>query len=167
MVLIRELISRLNAAGVEYVIIGGVAARLHGSPMATEDLDICCLMTEQNMARLLDAIGPLNPIWFDPRRIPLPRDPSHLTKFRNMLLLTAAGRFDVLREVEPIGEFPAVFAESEIFEVDGIPVRVLSIDALMRVKSLTGRPKDKEGVMHLEAVKNRKLPRQPPPPPSP
>jgi hypothetical protein len=39
MVLIRELIARLNAAGVEYVIIDGVAARLHGSPMVTQDLD--------------------------------------------------------------------------------------------------------------------------------
>ena len=88
MVLIRELISRLNVAGVEYVIIGGVAARFHGSPMVTEDLDVCCPMTENNMARLLDAIGPLDPVWFDPRRIPLPRNPAHLATFRTMLLLT-------------------------------------------------------------------------------
>jgi hypothetical protein len=112
MVLIRELIARLNAARVEYVIIGGVAARLHGSPMVTEDLDVCCSMTEQNMARLLDAIGPLNPVWFDPRRIPLPRDPAELAKFHTMLLLTTAGRFDVLREVEPIDDFAAVAAQS-------------------------------------------------------
>jgi hypothetical protein len=167
MVLIRELISRLNAASVEYVIIGGVAARLHGSPMVTEDLDICCAMTEQNMTRLLDAIGPLNPVWFDPRRIPLPRNPSHLAKFRTMLLLTTAGRFDVLREVEPLGEFPAVVAESELYDLDGMPVRVLSIDALIRAKSVAGRQKDTEGIMHLEAVKKRKLSQPPPPPPPP
>ena len=156
MVLIRELIARLNAAGVEYVIIGGIAARLHGSPIVTEDLDVCCPMTEQNMARLLDAIGPLNPLWFDPRRIPLPRNPAELAKFRTMLLITAAGRFDVLRDVDPIGDFEAVAAQSELLHVDGMPVRVLSIDALIKSKTAVGRDKDKTGVMHLEAVKKRK-----------
>ena len=55
MVSILELISRLSAASVEFVIIGGAAANLHGSPLLTTDLDICCRMTEQNMRKLLEA----------------------------------------------------------------------------------------------------------------
>src|SRR5688500_18053647 len=88
---IPELISRLNSAGVEFVIVGGVAANLHGSPLLTGDLDICCPMTEQNMRRLLDAIGALNPLWLDPRRISLPCDPAELARFRVMLLMTVSG----------------------------------------------------------------------------
>jgi hypothetical protein len=163
MVSILELISRLSKAGVEFVIVGGAAASLHGSPVLTNDLDVCCPMTEQNMKRLIDAIGPLNPVWFDPRRIPLPRDPIELAKFRTMLLVTDLGRFDVLREVEPIGTYDAVFAESDIIEIEGVNVRVLNIDALIKAKTLAGRDKDKFGVSHLEAVKRRKA--SPPPPP--
>ena len=162
MVKIRELLSMLNAAGVEYVIIGGVAARLHGSPLTTEDLDVCCAMTEENMRRLIDTLAPLHPVWFDPRRIPMPRNPVELAKFRTILLMTDAGRFDVLREVEPIGDYTAVVADSDVIDVDGAPARVLNIDALIRAKSFAGRDKDKHGVMHLEAVKKRKQ-QQPPP----
>ena len=82
-----------------------------------------------------------------------------------MLLLTDAGRFDVLREVQPIGEFGSVAAESEGHEIDGLPVRVLSIDGLIRTKSFAGRAKDKQGVIYLQALK-RKI-SAPPTPPSP
>lgn len=164
---IPELISRLNSAGVEFVVVGGVAANLHGSPLLTADLDICCPMNEQNMQRLLDAIGPLNPVWFDPRRIRLSRDSAELAKFRMMLLLTDLGRLDVLKEVTPIGEFPAVAAESQLFHVGGTPTRVLTIDALIRAKAAVGREKDKKGLYHLEALKKKLSPPPAPPPPSP
>jgi hypothetical protein len=167
MVLILELISKLNSAGVEYVIVSGAAASIHGSPLLTDDLDVCCRMTEANMRRLIAAIGPLNPVWFDPRRVPLPRDPAELAKFRTMLLLTDLGRFDVLKEVEPIGHYDAVLAESQAVHVGGTPTRVLSIDALIRAKSFAGRSKDKVGVMHLEAVKKRKSTASAPPAPPP
>jgi hypothetical protein len=62
MVPILDLISKLNSNGVEYIVIGGVAANLHGSPLLTRDLGVCCPMTEQNMARLLDSVGSLHPV---------------------------------------------------------------------------------------------------------
>ena len=164
---IPELILRLNSAEVEFVIVGGVAANLHGSPLLTGDLDICCPMTPQNMQRFINAIGSLNPVWFDLRRIPLSRDPVELAKFRMMLLLTDLGRLDVLKEVTPIGEFEAVVAESQMFDVGGTPTRVLNIDALIRAKTAAGRDKDKTGVMHLEAVKKRNPPTSSSPPPPP
>ena len=98
-------------------------------------------MTAQNMQRLIDAIGSLSPVWFD-------------------------RRLDVLKEVTPIGEFAAVMAESDTFDISGTPTRVLKIDALIRAKTLAGRDKDKTGVMHLETVKKRQS-RMPPPPPPP
>jgi hypothetical protein len=57
MVKLRELLSRLHAARVEFVVVvGGVAARVNGSTLLTEDLDVCCNMAEANMSRLVEAI---------------------------------------------------------------------------------------------------------------
>src|SRR5262245_35684566 len=104
MVHLRELISRLNSARVEYVVIGGVAANLHGSPLATTDLDVCCPMTPKNMSRLLEAIGDLHPIFrADPRRLKLPTDAKALSKFNTLILETDLGLFDVLRDVDGVG----------------------------------------------------------------
>jgi hypothetical protein len=157
MVKTRELLSKLNAAGVEYVVIGGVAANLHGSPLLTNDLDVCCSMTEQNMGRLLAAIGSLNSVFrSDPRRIPLPTNPSSLARFNTMLLETDLGLFDVLREVTGVGGYDEVVRHTVTVDVQGRPVRILDLDMLIAATTAAGRDKDKVGVMHLESVKKRK-----------
>jgi predicted nucleotidyltransferase len=165
MVQIRELLSRLNSAGVEYVVIGGVAARLHGSTLRTDDLDVCCAMTEPNMAKLLSAIGALRPIFRnDPRRIPLPTTATSLARFNTMLLQTDLGAFDVLREVTGVGGYDEVAKHTTTVDIGGQHVRILDLDTLIQAKTAAGRDKDRIGVMHLEAVKKR---RQTPPPPPP
>lgn len=155
MVQIRELLSKLSSAGVDYVIVGGTAASLHGSTLYTDDLDVCCPMTEDNMARLVDALDPLNPALRDPRKIPLPRKPSLLAQCRTLRLVTDLGKFDVLKEITGVGDYDAVSAHAVTMDVDGRPTRVLDIDALIIAKRAAGRTKDKLGVMHLEAVKAR------------
>jgi hypothetical protein len=163
MVQIRELLSKLNSAAVEYVIVGGVAANLHGSPLYTQDLDVCCPMTEQNMTRLLQAIGSLHPTIRDPRKLPLTGDPKVLATYRMLLLATDLGHFDVLKDLDGIGDFEAVEQRSVIFQVSDNPTRVLSLDALIEAKKRAGRDKDKIGVMHLETLrKHLKSPKQPP-----
>ena len=87
-----ELLTRLNDAGLDMVVIGGIAGILHGSTLLTEDLDVCCRMTEQNMARLLAAIRSLNPHFrFHPKRPPLPVDPQELARYRTLNLQTDLG----------------------------------------------------------------------------
>ena len=54
------LLTRLHDAGVEMVIIGGVAAVLHGSTLVTEDLDVCCPMDEKNLSKMLEVLKPLH-----------------------------------------------------------------------------------------------------------
>jgi hypothetical protein len=157
MVQIRELLSRLKSAGVEYVIVGGVAARLHGSTLATQDLDICCRMSSENMQRLLNAIGDLHPIFhFDPRRLPLPTAASELARFNTLLLMTDLGRLDVLREITGVGDYEALSQSVVPMEVDGAMADVIDLDALIAAKKAAGREKDKLGLMYLEAVKKRR-----------
>jgi hypothetical protein len=154
---IRELLSRLDSAGVEYVVVGGVAARLHGSTLVTDDLDVCCPMSEQNMARLIQAIGGLHPRFrFHPKEPPLPSDPGHLSTFHTLNLSTDIGNLDVLDQITGVGDFDKVLAQTITMEVDGRPTRVLDLDPLIAAKRAVSRDKDKLGIMHLEAVKKRR-----------
>jgi hypothetical protein len=149
-------LSRLNSAGVEYVVIGGVAARAQGSTLLTDDLDICCPMTVPNMSKLLAAIGDLEPKFrLHPKHAPLPTSAESLSQFRNLILQTRLGKFDVLAEVTGLGGYGEVARRSVTMELFGHPTPVLALDALITAKKAAGRDKDKLGVMHLEAVRRR------------
>ncbi|MGB7159374.1 MAG: hypothetical protein WBD40_15005 [Tepidisphaeraceae bacterium] len=157
MLKLRELLERLHAADVEFVIVGGVAARVNGSTLPTEDLDVCCDMSEKNMTRFVAAIAPIHPVVRgDPRKLKVPLNPSLLARVNTLIMTTSLGDFDLLSEVEPIGRYDAVLKESFVADVEGKPTRVLNIDALIAAKRKAGRPKDKLGVLHLESAKKRR-----------
>jgi hypothetical protein len=157
MLKLRELLARLTDAGVEYVIVGGIAARLNGSTLPTEDLDVCCRMTPENMARFIAAIGDLNPVSRgDPRKIPMPRDPHVLATYNTLLMNTDLGILDLLREITGVGDFDAVLRESVVMEVEGRPTRALNLDALIASKRALGHEKDKLALHYLEAAKQRR-----------
>jgi hypothetical protein len=58
-----RVLSSLNEAGVDYVVVGGVAMNLHGFVRATEDLDIFIRPEPANVERLRNA---LKAVWSDP-----------------------------------------------------------------------------------------------------
>lgn len=149
------LIELLCAAKVEFAVIGGVAAVLHGSARMTLDLDIVAPFSADNLRRLLDALGP-----HDPRHVTRPDlsvldEPlEHLQSFRLLLIDTKLGRLDVLARVEPYGTYAEVpTIEAKVFGQD---CRVIDLDALIEVKRLAGRRKDIEAVYELEALRDRK-----------
>lgn len=148
------LIELLLAAGVEFAVIGGVAAILHGSARMTLDLDVIAPFTPDNLQRLLEALRP-----HDPRHVTRPDlsildDPlEHLQRFRMLLISTDLGRLDVLAHVGPFGGYADVpTTEAEVL---GHRCRVIELDALIEVKRLAGRRKDIEAVLELEALRER------------
>ena len=152
-----ELLIRLCDAGVEMVVVGGIAAVLHGSSLPTEDLDVCSPITTANMARLITAIGPLHPRFrFHPKRPALTTDADHLATFRNLNLITDLGILDVLGEITGLGGYPEVAKHAVRIEIQGRLIQVLDLDSLIRAKEAAGRNKDKLGVMHLDSLKRRK-----------
>ena len=157
-----ELLTRLSDAKFEMVVIGGVAAVLHGSPLLTEHLDVCAPLTPENMARFVDVVGPLEPKFrFHPKRPTMPPNPEYLATFRNLNLATTLGDLDVLGEVPHLGGYVEAVAESEPVPIEGRLVQILKLDTLIRVKAAVGRLKDQMGVLHLDSVKKRKQ-RKPP-----
>lgn len=99
-----ELLRRLTEAGVECVIVGGVAAALHGSSVVTAGLDLCTPFTREALGRLLPILRELGARFrAHPERPLLPDEPDRVAAFRHLLLDTRQGPIDLLREIDGIG----------------------------------------------------------------
>ncbi|HWL94352.1 MAG TPA: nucleotidyltransferase [Phycisphaerae bacterium] len=151
-----DILRRLSDAGVEYVIVGGVAAVAHGSHQVTEDLDVCAPLTRENVARILAALEGLNPCWrMLPARPPMPLDVALLATYKNLYIVTDWGVIDILSEITGVGDYALVAGSAVNMSFSGIPCRVISIDALIAAKKAIGRSKDLRTVVELEAIRSR------------
>jgi hypothetical protein len=109
----ETLLSALREEGVSFVIIGGVAATLHGSARLTSDLDLVYDRSPENIERLARALAPLTAyLRGAPEGLPFRFDPETITRGLNFTLRTTAGDVDLLGEVTGIGAFPAAMRES-------------------------------------------------------
>jgi hypothetical protein len=153
MAVFQELIKRLRENEVEYFVIGGVAAALHGSPVATYDLDICAPMSEENLTRILRVIRDVHPRHrMRPDKLPVTDDVSHLRGVKNLYLDTDLGTIDIMNEVPGVGLYAQVVSRTDGFIIAGVECRVLNLDTLILSKALAGRDKDIYGVRHLKAI---------------
>jgi hypothetical protein len=151
-----ELLRRLKEHGVDFVVIGGVAAALRGSPVATYDLDVCAPLNETNVPRILAAIADLDPRFrFRPDKMRLPVDPNYFRGFNALNLETTLGACDILGDLPGIGSFEELADKTTQMNVGGFTCRVLDIDTLIASKSFAGREKDKPYLAYLEAVRKQ------------
>jgi predicted nucleotidyltransferase len=149
-----EAIKVLAGAGVEFVIVGGQALRSHGSAYLTEDLDICYSREPSNLKRIAVALAPYQPRPRNfPDELPFVWDWSTLLNGTNFTFRTTLGDIDLLGEVAGIGSYSDVLAESIAVDVEGFPLRILSIDGLIRAKETAGRVKDQLGLQELYALR--------------
>jgi len=141
--------------GVEFIVVGGQAEALMGSSRVTYDVDVCYRRTPDNLERLATALGTLN--------LTLRGAPPYL-KFRLDAQALALGQnytfevdgehpLDFLGSLEPIGTYEDLLPHAETVSVGGRPTRVIGLDDLIRIKRYLGRPKDRESLLQLEAIK--------------
>lgn len=148
-----ELLRRLSVAGVEFVVVGGVAAALHGSSLVTIDLDLCAPFSTENLTRLLPELIELGARFrAHPERPNLENDPERFSRFRLLMLETALGPLDVLREIDGVGAYPDVKRASVRLDLGELRVRVLGLEALIAAKRAAGREKDLRALPELEAT---------------
>ena len=150
---LEQLLTTLHDAGVQFVIIGGVAARAHGSSRVTDDLDVCYARDRKNLKRLATALAPLAPY---PRGAPpgLPFDWSveTLRAGLNFPLSTSMGALDLLGEITGGGDFGRLLPHSIEITLFDREMLLLDIPWLIHVKRATGLPKDFEVIAELEAL---------------
>ena len=146
----RRLVEALVTEQVACVVIGGVALTLHGSARATYDLDLCYSRDRANLQRLARALAPWNPRLRDfPPELPFLWDEHTLHSGLNFTLRCDAGDIDLLGEVPGLGAFADVAVVSEVVEIYGHAIRILTLDGLERSKRAAGRAKD---LLDLETI---------------
>lgn len=148
------LLQRLAAARVNYVLVGGVAAVVHGSARLTQDVDVVYERTDENLARLVDALAPLTPyLRGAPPGLPFRFDVETIRRGLNFTLQTSVGAIDLLGEVAGDGTYARLSAHTVAIELFGTLVRVVDLETLIELKRAAGRPKDFEVIAELEALR--------------
>lgn len=152
----QQLITILIDHDVRFVLVGGLAATAHGSSLLTEDIDVCISFDVQNMTKLLAALRTTHPEHrLVGRKQPLAESAEQLAQLKNLYLKTELGYIDFLSEIAGVGGFEQVMHASIEMPLSGKGVRVLSLDALIASKQAMARPKDKETLLQLKALKER------------
>ncbi len=147
------LLKVLAESGVEFVVVGGVAAALHGSSRLTHDLDVVYSRSPANLDRLAKALAPHHPyLRGAPTGLPFAWDATTLARGLNFTLTTDLGDLDLLGEIVGGGRYEDLVGDSVTIKLFGIEYRCLGLRRLIEVKRAAGRPRDLEAIAELEAI---------------
>jgi len=151
----RALLEALAEAGVDFILIGGVAATVHGSARLTQDVDVVYARSDRNLARLVTALGPHRPyLRGAPEGLPFRWDESTLRAGLNFTLATALGDLDLFGEVPGGGTYEQLRPHTVKVELYGHAIRCVDLPTLIRLKRAAGRPRDLEAIAELEALQD-------------
>lgn len=143
----------LGEYGVQCVIVGGVAAAIHGSLILTNDLDVCYARDAANLERLAQALKSVHArLRNAPEGLPFILDADTLKRGLNFTFTTDIGDLDLLGKLRGVGNFEDVFADSLTVELFGYRFAVIDIGKLIIAKRAAGRPKDLIVLPALEAL---------------
>lgn len=153
---LQKLLLRLADASVEFVLVGGYAAMLHGSSMLTRDLDVCIALTPATIERLRMVLGDTHP-W---HRMTAPRisfldEPRDGVALSNLYLSTDLGTLDLLGSITGVGDYARVARDAVEVELFGRRLRAISLDDLIRAKEALGRDKDLITAKELRAIREK------------
>ncbi|HXP89516.1 MAG TPA: nucleotidyltransferase [Fibrobacteria bacterium] len=135
----KEFLRLFRAHGVRHLVVGGWAVGLHGRPRSTQDLDIWIEVSGENARNASEALGEFG--FAAPADLFLDRD-SMVRMGRPPL------RIEILNSVSGL-DFGEAYGNSVEMELDGVPVRVLSLSDLRRNKAASGRHKDLDDLENL------------------
>lgn len=147
------LLQRLAEAGVEFVVIGGYAAVLHGSAYLTNDVDVCAVLSPANVERIRQALADLKPVHRQThRRLSFLDYPPAGQPVNNLYLETEQGIIDILSDVLGVGDFRRLRERAKIVPLFGHSVAVISLEDLIAAKEAVGREKDKLTANELRCI---------------
>jgi predicted nucleotidyltransferase len=152
-----RLLGRLVQAGVDFVIVGGVAVVLHAQPRYTKDLDICYATEPENLERLGDVLAGLHArLRGIDETLPFVADARTLRQTQILRLTTDAGDLDLLVDPQGAPPYPDLRRNADVLDLDGVAVRVASIEDLSAMKRAAGRPQDLIDLEALQIARRRR-----------
>ncbi len=147
----------LNRHAVRYVVIGGLASEFLGAAIGTNDIDVCYERTAENMDRLAIALQELHAtlrVAGVDEDLPFILDARTLAAGDSFTFRSDAGDLDVLGTPSGTGGFRDLDADATAYDLgEGLVVRVVSLDDLIRMKEAASRPKDQTHLHILSALK--------------
>jgi len=143
--------------GVEFIVVGGVAATIHGSARVTQDLDVVYGRSPKNVARLVAALRGHRPCPRGaPPGLPFEWNAETLRQGLNFTLETDLGNLDLLGEIAGGGGYADLEPHSIEVAAFGFELRCLDLDTLIRVKLAAGRLRDLEAVAELRVIREER-----------
>ena len=149
----REILLLLERGGVRFVVIGGVAATVHGASRLTRDIDVVYARDRENIGKLATAFASHRPyLRGAPPGLPFRFDEKTIAAGLNFTLTTDLGDVDLLGEIAGGGRFEDLVVHSIQVVVYGVTCLCVDLPTLIRSKRAAGRPKDLEAIAELEAL---------------
>lgn len=142
---------------VAYVVIGGLAAVLHGSPTRTGDADICPDRTPENLRPLATALRELKArirVDAEPQGVEFACDEHFLAAMAMVDLLTPFGALDISFQPAGTAGYQDLVRDATEFEIAGTKVPVASLSDVIRSKEAANRPKDHQTLSTLRALRD-------------
>ena len=142
---------------VEFVVIGGIAGRLWGSPTVTNDLDVCYRRSPDNLGRLAAALRSIHArLRGVDDDIPFQLDAGTLREGDSFTFVTDAGNLDVLASPGGTQGYEDLLVAALEIDLDDMTVKVCDLEDLIRMKAATGRAKDQIELEVLRAVRDER-----------
>ncbi|HEY2479530.1 MAG TPA: DUF6036 family nucleotidyltransferase [Solirubrobacterales bacterium] len=143
-----QILDDLNEAGVEYVLVGGIAMIRHGVVRATRDIDAVFDPAEDNVARIRHLIER----WKATRPDGTPVRIEEIGPERTIHLATPHGGLDLLSEKIAGIAFARLRERADVKHVDGVAAPICSLADLVAMKRAVGRERDIADLADLEAA---------------
>jgi predicted nucleotidyltransferase len=152
---LRLLLERLREADVDFILVGGLAVNAWGYLRATRDIDLVPDPSPENLARLdtlLVALG--GKVEVGDRLLESSAIRTFLRTGDRTLVLTDLGRIDVLQRLPQVPSFRALDERATEVDLEGLVVKVCSLDDLLAMKRSSDRPRDRDDLEALEAARD-------------
>lgn len=152
-----EICAVLESEGVHFVIIGGFAALIHGSPLPTEDVDVVPARDWENLERLARALERLDAqIRTSGEPVATNIDAAFISNMPHMLnLVTKHGDVDLtFTPAGQLTDYEQWHARSRPAQLrEGLVVAVAALDDIIASKVAADRPKDHRALPYLESLR--------------
>jgi hypothetical protein len=149
------VIRLLGDHGVDYVLIGGLAAITQGASVVTQDIDICYARNDENLERVSAALRSVHAeLRGADADLPFRLDAKVLARGDSFTFTTDIGWIDILVTPSGTAGYEDLTRTAERFDLFGHRVLVASVDDLIRMKRAAGRPKDLLAAEELGALRD-------------
>ena len=153
----EEAINKLVEFEIDFILVGGVCAVLHGAPVSTFDIDVLYKNDPSNNRQILKFLISIDATFRGQGGRIIKPDISHLDRGGQLLFRTSLGDIDFLSHIgnsENILEYDYFQASCDVYELEDAKVRILNLESLIHAKELSNRTKDKLHLIHLYELKN-------------